>query len=92
MEALGGRIMKTRIVQIGNAQGIRIPKQLLEQSGLQGEVEILIEGEALVIRSLKKPRAGWAEAFRDMARRGNDKLLDPETPSLTSWDEEEWEW
>lgn len=84
--------MKTRIVRIGNAQGIRIPKQLLEQSGLQGEVEILIEGEALVIRSLKKPRAGWAEAFHEMAHQGNDKLLDPDVPSLTSWDEEEWEW
>ena len=31
--------MKTRIVRIGNSQGIRIPKALLEQAGLQGEVE-----------------------------------------------------
>jgi antitoxin MazE len=32
--------MKTRIVAIGNSQGIRIPKPLLEQTGLFGEVEI----------------------------------------------------
>lgn len=32
--------MKTRIVRIGNSQGIRIPKPLLDQTGLCGEVEI----------------------------------------------------
>jgi hypothetical protein len=30
--------MKTRIVRIGNSRGIRIPKPLLEQTGLHGEV------------------------------------------------------
>ena len=40
--------------------------------------------------SSRKPREGWAEQFRVMAERGDDKLIDPETP--TSWDESEWEW
>jgi antitoxin MazE len=84
--------MKTRIVRIGNSRGIRIPKLLLEQTGLQGEVEILVENDSLVIRPIKLPREGWAEAFQEMARRGEDKLLDADMPSLTSWDEEEWEW
>jgi antitoxin MazE len=84
--------MKTRIVRIGNSQGIRIPKLLLEQTGLQGEVEIHVENDSLVIRPIRHPRAGWAAAFEEMSRRGDDKLLDPDTPSLTSWDEEEWEW
>lgn len=84
--------MKTRVVRIGNSQGVRIPKPLLEQTGLRGEVEIHAEGDSLVIRPVKKPRHGWAEAFQEMARRGDDKLLDADVPSLTSWDEEEWEW
>ena len=84
--------MKTRIVRIGNSQGIRIPKPILEQAGLQGEVELLVENSSLVIRPIKKPREGWAQAFQEMARRGEDALLDPDVPSLTSWDEEEWEW
>jgi antitoxin MazE len=84
--------MKTRIVRIGNSRGIRIPKPLLEQTGLQGEVEMLVENNALVIRPIKQPREGWAEAFQEMAQRGEDKLLDSDMPSLTSWDEEEWEW
>ena len=46
--------MKTRIVPIGNSQGIRIPKLLLEQTGLSGEVEISAEDDALVIRPVRR--------------------------------------
>ena len=31
--------MKTQIIRIGKSHCIRIPKRLLEQTGLQGEVE-----------------------------------------------------
>lgn len=84
--------MKARIVRIGNSRGIRIPKPLLDQTGLHGEVEIQIDNNSLVIRPLKKPRQGWAAAFQEMARRGDDALLDADAPSMTAWDEDEWEW
>lgn len=84
--------MKTKIVRIGNSQGIRIPKPLLEQTGLEGEVEIEARGTHLVIHRVNRPRQGWAEAFSEMARRGDDALLDGDQPSLTRWDEEEWQW
>jgi antitoxin MazE len=84
--------MKTRIVRIGNSQGIRIPKTLLEETGLSGEVEVSIENGALIIRTARRPRAGWATAFRQMAERGDDNLIDDVAPSLTRWDEDEWEW
>ena len=84
--------MKTRIVRIGNSQGIRIPKPLLEQAGLRGEVELSVGDDALIIRPIKEVRAGWADAFREMARRGDDALLDRPTPDLSSWDRDEWEW
>jgi len=83
--------MKTRIVPIGNSQGVRIPKPLLEQTGLTGEVEIRAANGSLVIRPAKKPRAGWSTAFQEMARLGDDALLD-EAPSLSRWDEDEWAW
>jgi antitoxin MazE len=67
--------MKTRLIRIGHAQGIRIPRALLDQTGLRGEVEITAENGSLVIRSARKPREGWAAAFREMARRGDDTLL-----------------
>jgi antitoxin MazE len=84
--------MKSRIVQIGNSRGIRIPKLLLAQTGLPEEVEITAEGESIIIRPAKKPRTGWAAAFRRMARRGDDRLLDELSPTLSNWDENEWEW
>jgi antitoxin MazE len=84
--------MKTRIVRIGNSKGIRIPKPLLEQVGLNDEVDINVQDGSLVIKPAKKPRAGWEATFREMAKRGDDALLDSEAPTLSTWDKDEWEW
>jgi len=84
--------MKSRIVRIGNSQGIRIPKLLIEQSGLGEEVEISVEDNRLVIGPASQPREGWAEAFREMAQAGGDRWVDGYEPPSTAWDEEEWEW
>jgi antitoxin MazE len=32
--------MKTKVIKIGNSKGVRIPRHILEQSGLKNEVEI----------------------------------------------------
>jgi antitoxin MazE len=87
-----GETMKARLIRIGNSQGIRIPKPLLEQTGLRDEVEIEVEGNRLVICALSHPRAGWDEAFQAMARQGDDALLDGGELPPTQWDGEEWEW
>ncbi len=85
--------IRTHIIKIGNSRGIRIPRLLLEQSGLQGEVELFLDAEQLVIRSVPDPRSGWEDQFKWMTEQGADTLLDPETAiSLTNWDEEEWTW
>ena len=83
--------MKTRIVRIGNSRGVRIPKQLLDQTGLEGEVDIQARQASLVIRRGRKPREGWSKAFREMASAGDDQLMD-DVPNLSSFDEDEWEW
>ena len=84
--------MKTNIVRIGNSQGIRIPKLLLDQSGLGTEVELDVHKEQIVIRSASKPRKDWAKRFRQISERGDDKLLDREVTAQSSWDEDEWQW
>ncbi len=84
--------MKTRIVRIGNSQGVRIPKILLERSRLAEEVEIEAEDGQIVIRAVRQPRQGWADAFQTMAQQGDDTLLDGDQPVLTQWDEDEWQW
>ncbi|MGB0564462.1 MAG: AbrB/MazE/SpoVT family DNA-binding domain-containing protein [Spirulinaceae cyanobacterium] len=85
-----GNAIRTRLVKIGNSQGVRIPKPLLEQSGIQGEVEIEVQGQALIIRTIPKPRQGWEQAFIAMAENQDDTLLDDDLP--TAWEQTEWEW
>lgn len=82
--------LKARIIKIGNSRGIRIPKVWLEQLDLQAEVELAMESGQIVIRSTHRPREGWEVQFRDMAAKGDDRLLDK--ASLTQWDKDEWEW
>lgn len=84
--------MKTQIVRIGNSQGIRIPKPFLKQSGIAQEVDIEVQGNQIVLRSMRRPREGWEDSFRRMASRGDDRLLDEKVSSHTRWDEEEWQW
>jgi antitoxin MazE len=84
--------MRTRIVKIGNSQGVRIPKLLLERSNLAEEVELEAHDDRIIIRSARQPRQGWEVAFREMATRGDDELLDREAPARNRWDEDEWQW
>lgn len=83
--------MRTHIVRIGNSRGIRIPKALMEQTGLRDEVDLSVREGALVVVPVSDVRAGWDEAFAEMARRGDDLPLDTER-AAHSFDDEEWEW
>jgi len=82
--------IKTRIVKIGNSQGIRIPKGSLEQAGLETEVELDVQFNQIVIRPAHPSRHNWDQQFSAMAAQGDDQLLDEVTS--TDWDEKEWEW
>lgn len=84
--------VKTRIIKIGNSQGIRIPKVLLQQIGVGHEVEVEAQDGQLVIRPVTVARQGWEQAFQEMARQGDDHLLDPEPLLLTEWETSEWAW
>lgn len=86
--------MKTNIVTIGNSQGIRIPKILLEQSKLTKEVELEVRGESIVILPARKPREGWREMFQAAFEAGEmedaNEFADWEEASLTDFEEAEW--
>ncbi len=85
-------VIKTRIIKIGNSQGVRLPKLLLSQIDLGQEVELEVQQGQIVIRPAQGPRHGWDAQFRAMAERGDDQLLDSEANDLTTWDADEWEW
>lgn len=79
-----------QILRIGNSRGIRIPKTILEECKLNGTVTLEVRKGRLVVRPVKKARAGWAAAFKRMAERRDDKFLDPGL--ATDWDKTEWKW
>lgn len=81
--------MRTRIVQIGNSRGVRIPKPILEQAGLLDEVDLSVQGDRLVIQPARAPRAGWAEALVAIPAAAGALLGKGET---TRFDREEWVW
>jgi len=81
--------MKARLVKIGNSRGIRLPKPLIEEAGLQEEVELRVSDGTLVITSPRRPRAGWGEAARKLGIEGSGTMLDEPTP--TKFDKE-WRW
>ncbi|MDJ0716191.1 MAG: AbrB/MazE/SpoVT family DNA-binding domain-containing protein [Prochloraceae cyanobacterium] len=92
--------MKTKIVPIGNSQGVRIPKPFIEECGLTGDVEMVVKDGCIVISPAETPRQGWDEAFKDMALnsdaplRGSadaDRLLIDEEIQH-DWDDSEWQW
>jgi len=84
--------MRARVVKIGNSQGIRIPKTLLEQTGIMDDVELDIEKDKIVIRPISNPRRGWESAFKAMSDNLDDALLNGNENITHSWDEEEWQW
>ena len=83
-------MIRSKVVKIGNSRGIRIPRTVLEQAGLTDEVEMTVEGNKLIIQAFRQPRQDWENQFAEMAKQGDDQLLDESPP--TQWDEEEWTW
>jgi antitoxin MazE len=85
-------LVKTRVIKIGNSQGIRIPRFLLDQVGLAGEVEVEAQSGQLIIRPARSPRQGWDAQFEAMAQAGDDRLAHGDRLTLTEWEAEEWDW
>lgn len=80
--------MRSQIIQIGNSQGIRLPKILLEESGITGEVDLELQEDGILIRNARRPRSGWEDAFK--AAEADDEISDAGAP--TDFDKKEWQW
>jgi antitoxin MazE len=82
--------MLTSVIQIGNSRGVRLPKSVLHELNITDKVELIINKDELIIKSVKKrPRQGWSESFTQMsADKGNKPLL-PENIDKETF---EWVW
>ena len=81
--------MRVGIISVGNSKGIRIPKAILEQCRFNKEAELEVQGNALLIRPIKKVREGWDKAFQLMHERKEDALIINDTLDAEM---ENWEW
>jgi antitoxin MazE len=79
--------MRTRLARIGNSMGVRVPKTMLEEAGITGQLTLTVERGAVVMRAAGHPREGWAESIDKL---GPDEVLDDYVP--TKFDLERWEW
>ena len=68
--------MKASLVPIGNSKGIRIPKVLLEESGIDKDVEIKASKGMLKIIPIKNPAP----------KRANETALLSEKTLRRDWD------
>lgn len=85
--------MKTKLIRIGNSQGVRIPKPIIEEIGLSEEIEMILKDNHIILRSSEKTRKDWDHAFEKMAEEQDDQLLDKEeVEGPSQWDEAEWTW
>jgi len=81
--------MKAQIIQIGNSQGVRIPKAVLQETKISGEVELEVCPEGILIRNISKPRSGWDEGFKRLAEIDDDA---PRIAATSTFDKKEWQW
>src|SRR3546814_12230481 len=73
-----GQAVKAELIRIGNSQGIRIPKPIIEQCGFEGRVEMTVADGKLVVAPARAVRAGWDEAFKAAAADDDDAALFPD--------------
>ena len=83
----------THLIKIGNSQGIRIPKPLVEQAQLEGkELKLKLVGEGLLIIPEKSARAGWREEIERAIQSGGIEPIDEEWLDMPLASDEEIEW
>ncbi len=70
--------MKTDVIRIGNSKGVRLPATILKQCGIGSKVEIEVRHNEIILKPIKSPREGWADAFQKMHECGDDKLIIPD--------------
>jgi antitoxin MazE len=71
--------MHTTIRNIGNSKGVILPQTFLKQCFIESEINIEVRDNTIVISpTVEDKRKGWAKAFQEMAKNGDDELVIPD--------------
>ena len=81
------------LIKIGNSQGLRIPKAIIDQAQLENkELALKIIDDGLLIQPIRRPREGWKNQF-DKALKSQESInVDQEWIDAPLVDEKDWEW
>lgn len=86
--------MHTRIIRVGNSQGIVLPKKLLQQYHLSGAVDLRPTPEGLLITPVARPaRHDWDAQMQATLSAGQElegELL--EGFADEAFEDGEWQW
>lgn len=81
------------LVKIGNSQGIRIPKPLVEQAQLEGkELKLKLVSEGLLISPEKETRERWKEEIEQTIAAQGHEVIDVEWLDLPLASDDDLEW
>ncbi len=73
--------MRASIRRMGNSAGIILPKPVLAELGVKAgdDLSLTLENGVILLKPTKThPRAGWAEAAKELSAAGDDGLVWPE--------------
>lgn len=80
--------MITKIIQIGNSKGIRIPSQVLQELNIENQVELIVgeKKDEIILKPVNKIREGWEESFKKMRTANDDTLVIDDSLDLNDWE------
>jgi antitoxin MazE len=78
--------IQVSIVQVGNSKGIRLSKTLLDKYKITNKVELILENDYIILKPVTEPRKNWEDAFAEMHKNGDDKLLIDSVFDDEKWD------
>ena len=81
--------MKTKLIKIGNSNGVLLSKTLLQQVKLTDEVELTVTANGLLISPVSSNRKGWDEKFKKANKKGDVLNLGE---LKNEFDKTEWTW
>jgi hypothetical protein len=85
--------MKTRLAQIRNSSGARIPRFFIDKFRLKGEIELKHSSKGLLIKSSLNPPNKWEDLFKAsmIVAEKQNKRSKGKNISI-QFDKEEWPW
>ena len=81
------------LIRIGNSQGVRIPKAVIEQAQLENkELEFQVIDDGLLIHPITKSREGWKKQFDKASECQELSTTEQEWLGAPLSTDEGWEW